>query len=155
MVGCTVVLLTSAREAELRPEYTMVDGIIELEYPRVGVRRVRELTVTKLRGAGFLEGRHTYGIDEAGITLYSRVEATFGRSAQASPGEKERIPFGVAGVDALLGSGLSRCSSTLLLGAAGAVGARFAALAQELRAAGVTTILTGRRRPARRKGRRG
>lgn len=119
VVGCTVVLLASAREAELRPEYTMVDGIIELEYPRVGVRRVRELTVTKLRGTAFLEGRHTYGIDDRGVTLYGRVEAAFGRGPQASARAQERIPFGVPGLDAALRGGIGRCTSTLLLGAAG------------------------------------
>src|SRR5262249_31426267 len=69
MIGCTVVLLTSADgEQEVRPEQTMVDGVIQLEVRPVGRRRVRQLYVTKFRGSSYLEGQHTYEISDEGVT---------------------------------------------------------------------------------------
>ena len=118
VIGCTVVLLMSARASELRPEYTMVDGIVELEYVRTGSRRVRELTVVKFRGCAYLEGKHTYDITSDGITVFPRVEARFGLRPRAAEGE-DLAAFGVPGLDRILGGGLARNSTTLLLGASG------------------------------------
>jgi circadian clock protein KaiC len=120
LVGCTVVVLTSAREAELRPEYTMVDGIVELDYPEFGSRRVRELTVTKLRGTSYLEGRHTYDITSAGIAVFPRVEARFGRTKQERAPDGDRAGLGDRGLDRLIAGGLARGSTTLLIGSSGA-----------------------------------
>jgi circadian clock protein KaiC len=119
VIGCTVVLLTSAREAELRPEYTMVDGILELEYPAVGARRVRELTVTKLRGSAFMEGRHTYDITGDGVAVFPRVESRFGRRPQANVGDG-RADLGDPALDAMVAGGLARASATLVIGSSGA-----------------------------------
>lgn len=119
VIGCTVVLLTSAREADLRPEYTMVDGIIELEYPAIGARRVRELTVVKLRGSSYAEGKHTYDITPDGISVFPRVEARFGRRSQAAV-QNGRADLGDGRLDAMVSGGLARGSATLLLGSSGA-----------------------------------
>jgi circadian clock protein KaiC len=119
MIGCTAVLLTSARAAELRPEYTMVDGIVELEYAAVGRRRLRELTVLKLRGSTYREGQHAYEIDSTGITLFPRVESVFGRRARTAIAEGT-AGFGIPQLDRMLGGGLQRGSATLLLGEPGA-----------------------------------
>jgi circadian clock protein KaiC len=119
VIGCTVLLLTGAREAELLPEYTMVDGIIELEYPAIGARRVRELTVTKLRGSAFVEGRHTYDITSDGISVFPRVEARFGRRPQAGV-QDGRADLGDPQLDAMVAGGLARASATLLIGSSGA-----------------------------------
>lgn len=119
VIGCTVVLLTSAREAELRPEYTMVDGIIELEYPAIGARRVRELTVAKLRGSSYVEGKHTYDITAAGIAVFPRVESRFGRLPQAGV-QDGRADLGDPGLDAMVAGGFARASATLVIGSSGA-----------------------------------
>jgi circadian clock protein KaiC len=119
VIGCTVVLLTSARETELRPEYTMVDGIVELEYPAIGARRVRELTVTKLRGSAFAEGKHTYDITADGISVFPRVESRFGRRPQATV-QDGRADLGDPALDAMVAGGLARASATLLIGSSGA-----------------------------------
>ena len=118
VVGCTVVLLTSARASELRPEYTMVDGIVELEYTRIGSRRVRELTVIKFRGSTYLGGKHSYEITSDGFTLLPRVEARFGLRPRATV-DGGLAAFGVPGLDRLLEGGLARSSTTLLLGSSG------------------------------------
>jgi circadian clock protein KaiC len=118
VIGCTVVLVTSARPGELHAEYTMVDGIVELEYARAGGRRIRELTVLKFRGSAYVEGRHTYDITSDGIALYPRVEAVFGRRP------RERLEEGSAGfaipeLDRMLGGGLARGSTAMVLGPTG------------------------------------
>ncbi|HET8541762.1 MAG TPA: ATPase domain-containing protein [Anaeromyxobacter sp.] len=119
IIGCTVVLLTSARESELRPEYTMVDGIIELEYPAIGARRVRELTVTKFRGSAYAEGKHTYDITRDGVSVFPRVESRFGRRPQAAV-QDGRADLGDARLDAMVAGGFARGSATLLIGSSGA-----------------------------------
>jgi circadian clock protein KaiC len=119
VVGCTVVLLTSARASELRPEYTMVDGIVELECARIGARQVRELTVVKFRGSSYREGRHAYEITREGMVLFPRFEASFGRRSRASVSE-EVVGFGMPELDRLLGGGVRRGSTTLVLGSSGA-----------------------------------
>jgi len=119
VVGCTVVLLSSAREIDLRPEYTMVDGIFELEYARVGPRRIRELTVKKLRGSAYREGSHAYEIHDAGVVVWPRIETFAGQAARAKPPPGDRARFGVERLDALFEGGLARGSATLILGANG------------------------------------
>ncbi len=117
VVGCTVVILSSARESELRPEYTMVDGIVELEYARAGFRRVRELTVRKLRGSAFREGAHSYAITGDGVRVYPRIEGVAGDRPRGD--DAARLSFGRPALDRLIGGGLARCSCTLVLGANG------------------------------------
>jgi circadian clock protein KaiC len=118
VIGCTVVLLTSASDAELRPEYTMVDGIVELDYPGEGARRVRELTVTKFRGSSYVEGKHTYDITGDGISVFPRVESRFGRRQQAAV-QNGRAGLGNPELDAMVAGGLGRGSATLLIGSSG------------------------------------
>jgi circadian clock protein KaiC len=118
LVNCTVILLTSARADELRPEYTMVDGIVELEYSAVGARRLRDLTVLKFRGSAYLEGKHAYEITSDGLTLFPRVEARFGRRARPDLAEG-LAAFGVAGLDGMLEGGIPRGSAAAVIGPPG------------------------------------
>jgi circadian clock protein KaiC len=46
--GCTALLLTDGRHDEYHPEYTMVDGLIELHDVLFGAQAERELEVRKL-----------------------------------------------------------------------------------------------------------
>ncbi len=119
LVGCTVVLLSGGRELDLRPEYTMVDGIIELEYTPVARRRMRNLTVRKLRGSDFFGGAHSYIIGNDGITVFPRIETAIGSHPRDAADAVSNVTFGRPGLDHLVGGALARCSSTLLLGANG------------------------------------
>jgi circadian clock protein KaiC len=119
LVGCSVLLLTSAGgDEETRPEHTMVDGILLLQGRSVGMRRVRQLRVTKLRGSPFLEGDHVYDIGDAGLVVYPRLEARVRGSAPARRGIAP-VTTGVPGLDELLGGGIDADSSTLVLGTSG------------------------------------
>ncbi len=119
VVGCTVVCLASGNpETAMHPELTMVDGIFELALRRHGMRAARELTVTKLRGTAFVEGSHSYGITSEGLTVWPRLEAVFDEGVRSLP--EGRVHFGIDWIDALLGGGLARGTTTLALGPTGA-----------------------------------
>src|SRR5690606_11475422 len=59
-VDCTVLFLTSIRDADSSPEHTMVDGVIDLCDHVAGARRVRRLQVLKSRGSRSIGGYHQY-----------------------------------------------------------------------------------------------
>jgi circadian clock protein KaiC len=119
MIGCTVLLLASgAANDEVRPEQTMVDGILQLDVRPVGRRRIRQLYVTKFRGSSYLEGQHAYEITEEGFAVYPRLEPAFAGDEPTDVDHKlERI--GVPGLDDMLGGGLVRGSTTMIFGASG------------------------------------
>jgi len=119
-MGCTTVLLAQPGGYHTPPpEHTMVDGIIELTYKRVGVRAVRELEVRKLRGSNFLGGGHLFRIGDAGIEVFPRAEARYVGEPRPSLDDVTRLQFGIPGLDAMLRGGVGRGSTTMLLGTSG------------------------------------
>jgi circadian clock protein KaiC len=120
VIGCTTFLLTNGHSpADVHPEHTMVDGLLELTDELIGVRAVRELIVRKFRGSAHLRGRHVFQISEQGITVYPRSEAMLADPI-AVPGEyQSRVPMGVPELDAMLKGGIQRGSATLLMGPSG------------------------------------
>ena len=107
---------------------TLVHGVLRLEQldPEYGAER-RRLRVVKYRGAQFRGGYHDYVIRTGGLTVFPRLRA---RDHRGIPSQ-EKLASGVANLDALLGGGLRRGNSMLLVGAAGtgksSVAAQFAA----------------------------
>ncbi len=69
--GCTVLLLTSGLLRQVSAEHTMVDGVLELEDQLFEFRTERSLIVRKFRGSGFLRGRHSFRISDAGVQFFS------------------------------------------------------------------------------------
>lgn len=121
LLGCTAFLLTSGSDPELSAaEHTMVDGIVELSSPMLGVRQIRELTVKKFRGSAHLQGRHAFEISDAGVRVYPRLEALVAREL-AQPAAIDGIAStGVPDLDELVGGGFARRTATLALGPSGA-----------------------------------
>src|SRR4051812_48790197 len=70
-------------------------------------RRVR---IVKYRGVAFRGGYHDYKIDEGGLVVYPRLVAAQTRNIAA----QEKLHSGIAQLDALLGGGLERGTSTLI-----------------------------------------
>jgi circadian clock protein KaiC len=87
---------------------------LEQAAPEYGATR-RRLQVLKLRGTAFRTGYHDYSIRRGGVVVYPRLVAGEHQPAFAS----EVVSSGVAQLDALLGGGLLRGTSTLLTGPAG------------------------------------
>lgn len=113
----TVLLLDDRSSAfgEIQPE-SLVGGNIVLEriLPQYGRAR-RRMYVTKVRGSEFREGYHDYEILTGGLVIHPRLVA----AEHHDRFERESLPSGVAGLDAMLVGGLSTGSTTLLLGPAG------------------------------------
>lgn len=117
--GCTVLFLTSAQVDESSPEHTMVDGVIQLKEELVGVRSARRLQIRKSRGVKALHGYHQFEIREQGVVIYPRLEAVLSRPSVPDSPTVARTTSGVADLDAMIGGGLQRGSSTLIIGASG------------------------------------
>ncbi len=117
--GCTALLLTNGRRDTYHPEHTMVDGLIELHDVLFGTQAERELEVHKLRGTDALRGRHSFRITHAGIVVYPRVEALLARPSADDQWPEERCAVGVHQLDAMIGGGIPRGTTTLVLGASG------------------------------------
>jgi len=116
----TVLLLLgeyTPQEMESGAEFSLADGILQLAYqPREPVDR-RWIRVVKLRGRPYLEGKHTFHIGPDGFQVFPRVE-TIGPAE--IPLLSGRIDPGIPGMKELMGGGIPRGDSTLILGQPGA-----------------------------------
>ncbi|HEX5419809.1 MAG TPA: ATPase domain-containing protein, partial [Gammaproteobacteria bacterium] len=117
--GCTVILLTNGANHEVVPEYTMVDGIIELQDALVELRSERHLIVRKFRGSGYLSGRHVFEITQNGVMVYPRVEAVFAKPSWPDEFRLHRQSTGVRGLDVMIGGGLIAETTNGVLGPTG------------------------------------
>lgn len=120
LLGATVLLLAGPAADESRPEYTMVDGILELREELRGLQAFRELRVRKLRGGPHLRGGHIFSISHSGITVYPRTEALYASPTLEDQCGSEHVTTGVEHLDALIGGGFKCGTTTLVLGPSGA-----------------------------------
>lgn len=115
--GATVLLLDDlTAEASDKTVHSVAHGVIRLEElaPEYGAER-RRVRVIKYRGRKYRGGYHDFTIKTGGLEVYPRLVAAehkteFDRAPQSS---------GVERLDELLGGGIERGSSTLILGPAG------------------------------------
>jgi circadian clock protein KaiC len=114
---CTVLLLDDLTNTihDLQVQ-SIAHGVLKLEqlYPEYGAER-RRLIVLKYRGVRFRGGYHDYLIKRGGIEVYPRLIASEYRGGSSL----EKLPSGLAEMDNLLGGGIERGTSTLIVGAAG------------------------------------
>jgi circadian clock protein KaiC len=114
---CTVMLLDD-RTAE-GPDlqlHSIAHGVIALDSfsPAYGQTR-RHVEVIKFRGSDFVSGFHDFAIRQGGLTVFPRLVS----AEHPSDFPRGSIPSGVAALDALLGGGVDRGTSTLLIGPPG------------------------------------
>ena len=115
--GCTVLLLDDLTTAERNLQVqSIAHGVVRLEQltSEYGAHR-RRLRVLKYRGVNFRGGYHDYIIVRGGLRVFPRLVAAEYRQA----GVYERLASGLVEIDTLLGGGLERGTSTLLVGAPG------------------------------------
>ncbi|BEP34767.1 ATPase domain-containing protein [Variovorax sp. V59] len=116
---CTVLLLDdmTAMKHDLQVQ-SIAHAVIRLEQisSDYGAAR-RRLVVSKYRGQQFRGGYHDYRIERGGLRVFPRLVASEHPSAPAVV--QARIPSGLEALDALLGGGLERGTSTLFVGAPG------------------------------------
>jgi circadian clock protein KaiC len=130
---CTVLLLDdrTSTDSDLQVR-SIAHGVVELEHLALdyGAER-RRLRIVKMRGSRYRGGYHDFRIETGGVVVYPRLVAAEHR--QEFP--RGMIKSGVPELDALLGGGLDKGSSTLILGPAGSgkssIAAQYAAAAAE------------------------
>ena len=92
-------------------------GVLELERttPVYGAAR-RRMQLIKVRGLHFRDGYHDFNIQTGGIVVYPRLVAAEHRTVFA----QERLSSGLKALDDMVGGGIDRGTSTVLMGPAGA-----------------------------------
>ena len=115
---------SESREMQL---HSSAQGVIKLgrQTPAFGPIR-RQLEVYKMRSRAFREGYHDFVIRRGGLKVFPRLIA----AEHKIPYAREVIKSGIDQLDALLGGGLAKGTSALVIGAAGtgksSVAAQFA-----------------------------
>jgi len=116
-VGTTVLLLDDlTADAHDKTVHSVAHGVVRLEElaPEYGAER-RRVRVVKYRGRRFRGGYHDFTIKTGGLEVYPRLVS----SEHRMEFDRTPLPSGVQGLDDLLGGGLERGSSCLILGPAG------------------------------------
>lgn len=117
--ACTTFLLGeyAPEDAQRLPEFAVADSILELTNERRGIRTYRYLSVAKLRGSGFLDGRHAMRLTSQGVQLFPRFRTP--ESPVAYEAGVARASIGVPALDDILGGGIISGSTTLAMGPTG------------------------------------
>lgn len=118
-LGCTVIFVDDlTEEMDDANLHSLVHGVVRLEQNTIayGAER-RRLRVFKMRGRAFRGGYHDYVIKTGGLAIFPRLVAS-----DHNEGFKETqlISSGVQALDKMLGGGLDKGTSTLIMGPAGA-----------------------------------
>ena len=115
--GATVLMLDDlSSEANDRTMHSVAHGVVRLEElsPEYGAER-RRLRVVKYRGQRYRGGYHDIVIDTGGVRVFPRLVSAEHRGDFS----REVLPTESAQLNALLGGGVERGSSVLILGPAG------------------------------------
>jgi circadian clock protein KaiC len=121
---CTVLLLDD-RTAEMNDLqlHSIAHGVVTMEHlaQHYGAER-RRLRVMKMRGKNFRGGWHDFIIRRGGLDVFPRLVAAEHHSAF----DADHLRSGNPGLDQLVGGGLHRGTSVLIMGPAGAGKSSFA-----------------------------
>jgi circadian clock protein KaiC len=115
--GATVLMLDDLTTDTLdKTVHSVAHGVIRLEElaPSYGPER-RRLRVVKFRGRRYRGGYHDFIIEHGGVRAFPRLVA----GEHHSKFTRETLPSNSPELDDLLGGGIERGSSTLILGPAG------------------------------------
>lgn len=117
--GCTVLFLDDVTEAQDGVNlHSLVHGVIRLEQTAIsyGAER-RRLRVFKMRARKFVGGYHDYKIMRGGLRIFPRLVAA---DYAPADGDDMTASSNVPALDQLIGGGLDRGTSTLIIGPSGA-----------------------------------
>jgi circadian clock protein KaiC len=116
--GCTTVFVDDlTEEMDDANLHSLVHGVVRLDQTIAlyGAER-RRLRVFKMRGRDFRSGSHDYIIRTGGLEVFPRLVASEHNRGFEDSGQ---MLSGVEGLDELVGGGLDRGTSTLVMGPAG------------------------------------
>ncbi|HLL81598.1 MAG TPA: ATPase domain-containing protein, partial [Longimicrobium sp.] len=127
VTGMTTLLLAHPPEGGIAtdPTFTIADAILEMDSQEVRWRQVRFFAVTKMRGVAHIGGWHTFRITPDGVHIYPRVESLTAHmeahmvNAAPPPPPDGPTSTGIEGMDEMLGGGLDRQTTTLVVGTPG------------------------------------
>jgi circadian clock protein KaiC len=88
--------------------------LLEKQSPRYGVAR-RTLLVEKVRGRKYRDGYHDFNIETGGVIVFPRLVA----AEHHTEFKREPASSGLATLDALLGGGIDRGTSSIFMGPPG------------------------------------
>ncbi len=115
--NCTVLFLDdrSAGQEDLQIE-SIAHGVITLfsSIPEYGISR-RKVQIQKLRGVKFREGNHDFVLKRGGMEIFPRLVAAEHHVSFV----RESFSSRITALDALLGGGLDRGTSTMFMGPPG------------------------------------
>jgi circadian clock protein KaiC len=115
--GASVLLLDDlTTDTNDKTVHSVAHGVVRLEeiVPEYGAQR-RRLRVIKYRGRQFRGGYHDYSIVTGGVEVFPRLVSAEHKQAISRDVQQTGLPE----LDALLGGGIERGSSVLILGPAG------------------------------------
>ncbi|ODS52760.1 MAG: circadian clock protein KaiC [Agrobacterium sp. SCN 61-19] len=115
--NATVLLLDDMTSDTLdKTVHSVVHGVIHLEQlaPDYGSER-RRVRILKYRGQAYRGGYHDFVIKTGGVAVFPRLRAIEHKTGF----ERSLLQTGLPELDSLVGGGLTRGSSTLLIGPAG------------------------------------
>lgn len=116
--GCTAILMQEASRGQPGDvqAQALVHGYmtLHLDAPEYGGQR-RRLRVHKMRGIPFRDGYHDFSIKTGGVDVYPRLVAA--EHVRDMPDES--VSSGAPTLDALVGGGIDRGTSLLIMGPAG------------------------------------
>ena len=121
---CTVLLLDDRTAADNDLQlHSLAHGVVTMEHmaQHYGAER-RRLRVLKMRGKHFRGGWHDFTIRPGGLDVFPRLVA----AEHVSTFKEPALKSGIGPLDALLGGGIDRGTSVLLLGPAGVGKSSFA-----------------------------
>ncbi|HEX8124967.1 MAG TPA: ATPase domain-containing protein [Allosphingosinicella sp.] len=113
----TVVMLDDlTTEINDKTVHSVAHGVIRLEElaPEYGAER-RRMRVIKYRGQRYRGGFHDFVIDTGGVTVFPRLVSSEHRTSF----DRDTLKSASPELDALLGGGIERGSSTLVIGPSG------------------------------------
>jgi circadian clock protein KaiC len=118
MRGCTVLFVDDlTEEMDDANLHSLVHGVLRLEQTVIGYgAERRRLRIFKMRGRAFRGGFHDYVIRRGGVKVYPRLVAADHNGGFDDPGS---LCSGLPELDLILGGGLDRGTSTLVMGPAG------------------------------------
>jgi circadian clock protein KaiC len=115
--SATVLMLDDLTSDTLdKTVHSVAHGVIRLEElsPNYGPER-RRLRIVKYRGQRFRGGYHDFAIETGGVRVFPRLVSAEHKTSF----KRELVASQLPALDALLGGGVERGSSTLILGPAG------------------------------------
>ena len=116
--GTVLLLIGEYTPEELRSgiEFSLADGIIQLDYEsREPVDR-RWLRIAKMRGGSHRPGKQTFQIGSGGVEVFPRIETLI---PDVVTRVSRQVPSGIPGLDALMSGGAKQGDATLVTGPSG------------------------------------